>query len=114
MSDHEINAYCQEKFRQFEEHQRDTPAVRENVTMTCQAVGWLTKRLDAIEGASMSIKVSLFGIVVAILMQIGGFVYLWGQQTKTIERNSSDISELQGMFPRTGGATTVTTTTSLN
>jgi len=88
MSEHEISEYCREKFRQFEEHLKDTPAVRENVTMTCQAVGWLTKRLDAIEASSLSIKVSLVGVVLAIVMQVMGFVYLWGGLSKQVDINT--------------------------
>jgi nitrogen fixation-related uncharacterized protein len=40
----------------------------------------------------MSIKVSLIGIVFAIIMQIGGFLYLWGMQSKQLEINTEAIA----------------------
>ena len=51
MSEHEIAEYCREKFRQYDEHLKESVPVRDEVKTLEQAVGWLVKRLDAIESA---------------------------------------------------------------
>jgi len=100
MSDHEIAQYCQEKFRQYDEHLKESIPVRDSLKTMESCVGWLTKRLDAIENSALSIKLSLIGVVIAILMQIGGFIYLWGGLNKQVDTNNKRIAEIEELFPR--------------
>ena len=42
--------------------------------------------------------------IMSLLLQVGSFLYVWGRLTSIVERNTSDISKLEAMFPRTQGA----------
>lgn len=104
MGEHEINAYCQEKLRQFDEfkksHEADSPKWKEKITIAEASLGYLVKALDAYKNSDLTIKMSLLGIVFAILCQIGGFIYLWGQLTQTVEITAQRVQVLEEMHPR--------------
>lgn len=100
MSDHDITAYCQEKFRQYDAHLAGSVAFRDKVNMIDASLGFLVKAVESYKNSDFTIKMSLIGIVFAILVQIGGFIYLWGRLTQTVENTAQRVQVLEDMHPR--------------
>lgn len=100
MSDHELNEYCKEKQRQYDEHMKESQVFRDKMNIVEASLGWLTAKIDACRQADTAVKTSLVGIVLAILLQIGGFIYLWGHLNATVERHTEQINDLNNLFPR--------------
>jgi hypothetical protein len=100
MTDHEASAFCREKFRQYDQHIQDSPAFRDKVTLMEGGIGWVVKTVESIQKSDLAIKTSLFGIVFAIIVQVCGFVYLWGRQEQTVARLVSDVKDLTVIYTR--------------
>lgn len=100
MGDHEITAYCQEKFRQYDAHLSESVPFRDKVSMIDASLGYLVKAVEAYKNSDFTIKMSLVGIVFAILVQIGGFIYLWGRLTQTVEITAQRVQVIEDMHPR--------------
>jgi hypothetical protein len=58
-------------------------------------LGRLNEFVDSIK----SIRTNLFGIVIAILLQVGGFLWLWGGLTTTVKADNKYLWEQ--ISPRT-------------
>lgn len=93
MNDHEASAYCKEKFRQYDEHIKESPEFRDKVITIEGAIGWMVKTVEEIKAADKMTKTTLFTIAMAIVMQIGGFIYLWGGRAEVVKRLGVDVTE---------------------
>jgi hypothetical protein len=100
MSDHEVSQYCMEKFRQYDQHLAESVPFRDKVNMIDASLGYLVKAVDAFRGSDFTIKMSLIGIVFAIVVQIGGFVYLWGKMTQHVDDIDKRVVTIEQLFPR--------------
>lgn len=95
MSDHEVSQYCKEKMRQYDEHLKESPVFRDKVTIIETSLGFLVKAVKSYQDSDFAIKTSLLGIIFAILCQIGGFIYLWGRLSQTVEITSNRVDVLE-------------------
>jgi len=100
VNDHEVSQYCMEKFRQYDQHLAESVPFRDKVNMIDASLGYLVKAVDAFRNSDFTIKMSLVGIVFAIIVQIGGFVYLWGRLTQNVETIEKRVCVIEQLFPR--------------
>jgi hypothetical protein len=99
---HELNDLCVEKFKILDRHVEESVEVRDAVKEHELKIKWAEDTVKAIMNSALTIKMSLAGVVVAILLQVGGFIYLWGGLNKTVEVNSGRLNTLEEIHPRLG------------
>jgi hypothetical protein len=89
-------AECLERWRRFDKHEGESIPIRDSVKTHAVQIQMLVDKF----GEIASIRNSMFGIVFAIVLQIGSFVYMWGQLTKIVEINSGRITAIEELHPR--------------
>lgn len=100
MTDHEIMTYCKEKFEQHNELLKEFKIHSSKVSLIEGSLGYLVKTVDSVRASDWAVKSSLIGIVFAILVQIGGFLYLWGRLNYNVEENTRRIISIEEIHPR--------------
>jgi len=61
--------------------------------MVLEFIRTMKKHMD--EGQSW--RIAIMGIVVTMLLQIGGFLYIWGQTTAIVKQHTKDIEETRSI-----------------
>lgn len=103
MSDTELTVYLHERMKEYDAHLKEwADKYHSKIDILDNSLGFLVKVVEEYKQSSFSIKSSLIGVVFAIIVQVGGFLYLWGMQTQTVSGHEHRIEYLETIHPRSG------------
>lgn len=79
---------------------QDMATIKERVMSLDDKIGTSIKAIEKHISGGAAWRLSILGVAVSLLIQLGGFIYLFGQLNTRVTINTGRIDQIENLHPR--------------